>query len=84
MSGVVKLCHGYISELSPVHRLEADIGAHIRAASYQSSRNPFMLACPFLPTTMWSCTEMPSGEAISMIALVIWMSACDGVGSPEG
>jgi hypothetical protein len=23
---------------------------------------------------------MPSGAAISMIAFVIWMSACDGVG----
>src|SRR5436190_9928808 len=33
---------------------------------------------------MWSCTEMPSGAAMSMIALVIWMSACDGEGSPEG
>jgi len=27
---------------------------------------------------------MPSGAAMSMIALVIWMSACDGEGSPEG
>jgi hypothetical protein len=25
-----------------------------------------------------------AGRAMSMIALVIWMSACDGVGSPEG
>jgi len=24
------------------------------------------------------------GGAMSMIALVIWMSACEGVGSPEG
>jgi hypothetical protein len=50
----------------------------------QISRIPFKLACLFLPTMMWSCTEMPSGVAISMIALVIWISACDGVGSPEG
>jgi hypothetical protein len=28
--------------------------------------------------------EMPSGAAMSTVALVIWMSACDGVGSPEG
>src|SRR5881296_1693253 len=27
---------------------------------------------------------MPSGAAISTIVLVIWISACDGVGSPEG
>ena len=52
--------------------------------SLQISRIPFRLAWPFLPTMMWSCTAMPSGLAISMIALVIWISACDGVGSPEG
>jgi hypothetical protein len=39
---------------------------------------------PVLPTMMWSCTEMPGGVALSMIALVIWMCACEGVGSPEG
>src|ERR1700730_11544822 len=39
--------------------------------------------CPPLPTMMWSCTAMPSGFAMSTIALVIWMSALDGVGSPE-
>src|SRR5712664_2807820 len=33
---------------------------------------------------MWSCTAMPSGVAIAMIALIIWISACDGVGSPLG
>ena len=33
---------------------------------------------------MWSCTEMPSGLATSMIACVIWISARDGVGSPDG
>jgi len=27
---------------------------------------------------------MLSGVAIWTIALIIWMSACDGVGSPEG
>src|SRR6267378_2542612 len=27
---------------------------------------------------------MPSGPAMSMMARVIWISACDGVGSPEG
>src|SRR5258708_39862966 len=50
----------------------------------QISFIPFKLACPFLPTMMWSCTEMPSGPAMSTMAFVIWMSACDGVGSPEG
>jgi hypothetical protein len=45
-------------------------------------RIPFKLACPFLPTMMWSWTEMPSGVAIWTYALVIWISACDGVGSP--
>src|ERR1700756_5148105 len=33
---------------------------------------------------MWSCTAMPSGRATSTIALVISMSAREGVGSPEG
>jgi hypothetical protein len=28
--------------------------------------------------------EVPSGPATSMIAYVIWMSAREGVGSPEG
>src|SRR5262249_19251176 len=50
----------------------------------QISRIPLRLACPPLPTMMWSCTEIPSGPAMSMIALVIWISACDGVGSPGG
>ncbi len=52
--------------------------------AFKINRIPFKLACPFLPTMMWSCTEMPSGAAMSMMALVIWMSACEGVGSPEG
>ena len=30
------------------------------------------------------CTEIPSGDEMSIIDLVIWMSACDGVGSAEG
>ncbi len=47
----------------------------------QISRIPFKLAWPALPTMMWSCTAMPSGAAMSTMALVIWMSACDGVGS---
>jgi hypothetical protein len=33
---------------------------------------------------MWSCTAMPSGLAMSAIVCVIWMSARDGVGSPDG
>ena len=45
---------------------------------------PFKLACPPRPTMMWSCTETPGGAATSMIALVIWMSACDGEGSYFG
>ena len=48
------------------------------------SFNPFKLACPFFPTMMWSCTEMPSGAAMPMVAFVMYISACDGVGSPEG
>jgi hypothetical protein len=31
--------------------------------------SPFKLACPFLPTTMWSCTAMPSELAMSMTGL---------------
>src|ERR1700747_2261660 len=45
---------------------------------------PFRLACPLLPTMSGWCTAIPSGVAILMIAFVIWMSACDGVGSPLG
>src|ERR1700694_2710269 len=55
-----------------------------RTSPVYISRIPFRLACPFLPTMMWACTQMPSGRAMSMIAFVIWISACDGVGSPEG
>ena len=33
------------------------------------SRNPFRLACPSLPTMMWSWTSMPSGRATSTICL---------------
>jgi hypothetical protein len=50
----------------------------------QINFSPFKLACPSLPTMMWSCTAMPSGFATSMIACVICTSARDGVGSPEG
>ena len=46
--------------------------------------SPSRRACPFLPTAMWSSTEMPSGVAMSMMAFVIWMSAYGGVGLPEG
>ena len=45
---------------------------------------PRKLACPSLPTMMWSCTAIPSGAAISTICRVISISAVDGVGSPEG
>ena len=45
---------------------------------------PLQTRMPVLADDMWSCTEMPSGVAIWTIALVIWISACDGVGSPEG
>ena len=55
-----------------------------RAYGCQISFSPFRLAWPSLPTMMWSCTEMPSGLAISTIDCVIWMSARDGVGSPDG
>jgi hypothetical protein len=56
----------------------------LRTSAIQINRIPFMLACPFLPTMMWSCMEMPSGAAMSMIAVVMRMSACDGEGSPLG
>jgi hypothetical protein len=36
-----------------------------------TSFNPFKLACPSLPTMMWSCTEIPSGLATEMICCVI-------------
>ena len=50
----------------------------VNAGDDQISFSPFRLACPFLPTMMWSCTEMPSG--VWTIGLIIWMSACEGVG----
>ena len=53
-------------------------------SSSQINRRLLKLAWPSLPTTMWSCTAMPRGRATSMIVCVIWMSACDGVGSPDG
>src|SRR4051812_36435495 len=53
-------------------------------AAHQISRSPLKLAWPSLPTMMWSCTEMPRGFATSMMDCVIWMSAREGVGSPEG
>jgi hypothetical protein len=53
------------------------VAAHI-------SFSAFRLACPSLPTIRWSCTAMPSGRAMSTIALVISMSAREGDGSPEG
>lgn len=43
-----------------------------------------MLTWPLLPMITWSCTEMPSGFAVSIIVFVISMSAREGVGSPEG
>jgi hypothetical protein len=46
--------------------------------------HPFKLARPFLPTMMWSCTEISSGRATVTIAWVIAMSARDGEGSPPG
>lgn len=52
--------------------------------SVQISFRPFKLACPFLPTMMWSCTAIPSGFATSITDRVICTSACDGVGSPLG
>jgi hypothetical protein len=49
-------------------------GSH-KGRSPQISFNPFKLAYPSLPTMMWSCTEMPSGDATAMICYIIWMSA---------
>ena len=84
----ILLCMGLFSRFSvPALPCTAEEAPHrVLAAAIQAqiSRSPFKLACPFLPTMMWSCTEMPSGVAMSTIALVIRMSACDGVGSPEG
>src|ERR1019366_7812905 len=46
-----------------------------RTCPYSHQLHPLRLARPFLPTMMWSCTDIPSGTTI---ALVIWISACDG------
>ncbi len=54
----------------------------VNAGNSYTSFVPFKLVCPFLPT-MWSCKEMPNRVAIWTIALVIWISACEGVGSPK-
>ena len=58
-----------------------DVGARRRL---QISFSAFRLACPSFPTMRWSCTAIPSARATSTIACVIWISARDGVGSPEG
>jgi hypothetical protein len=63
-------------------RVQAPVG--VVNCPIQTSLSPFKLVCPLLPTMMWSCTAIPSGVAISMIAFVISISACEGVGSPEG
>ena len=55
-------------------------GESSSAYECQINFNPLKLVWPSLPTMMWSCTEMPSGLATSMIACVIWMSARLGVG----
>ncbi len=79
---------GLFSRFSvPALRCTAEEAPHrVLAVAIQAQISfiPFKLACPFLPTMMWSCTEIPSGVAMSMIARVMWISACDGVGSPEG
>src|SRR4029077_15388860 len=51
----------------------------MRATSDQISFNPLKLACPSLPTMMWSCTAMPKGRAASTIMRVISMPARDGL-----
>jgi len=50
----------------------------------QISRSPFRQACPFRSKMMWSGHGDTERLAVSMIVFVIWMSVCDGVGSPEG
>jgi len=42
------------------NRRRPRVGDHI-------SFSPFRLACPFLPTMMWSCTATPSGRTMSTI-----------------
>ncbi len=46
--------------------------------------HPPQARMPVLADDDVSCTDMPSGVAMSTIALVIWMSACEGVRSPLG
>src|SRR2546422_9458070 len=67
-----------------LHPLAARGDAKGRGSLVQISFKALKLACPSRHTMMWSCTAMPSGRAIAMICSVIWMSARDGVGSPEG
>ena len=70
---------------SSITILEVDSGsANEHLTNTYINLSPFRLACPCLPTMMWSCTEIPSGLAMSTIALVMSMSARDGVGSPDG
>ena len=57
---------------------------HHAPKQLKSIAAPFKLACPSLPTMMWSCTAMPSGRANATTAYVISMSAREGVGSPDG
>ncbi len=50
----------------------------------QNSFSARKLAWPLRPMIRWSWTFTPSGLATLTMVSVIMMSACDGVGSPEG
>jgi hypothetical protein len=60
------------------------VSPEVRTVLYQMSFSPLRLACPSLPTMMWSCTAIPSGFATSIIACVISMSARAAAGSTDG
>src|SRR3954453_6060573 len=67
--------HGF--KIDATHNTARRLWKNDRIRSASTPSNSHARSCRRL---MWSCTEMPSGVAIWTIALVIWMSACDGVG----
>jgi len=64
--------------------LDIIFSLHPSSILHQINLSARRLAWPPRPTMIRSCTTMPSGPAMSMMALVICTSACDGAGSPEG
>src|SRR5690606_38392255 len=71
-----------VLEVGELNRREGEAGGD--QGGGHMSPSCLKLATPWRPTTRWSCTAISSARAASTTCRVIWMSARDGVGSPEG